>query len=247
MDSRRISEMIVKAYGKKYNLEPEVEMRPVWRQELAVRWRAVLPVLADAKFKIIGAAAGVVFLAATIYYYNILLDYEHEMLKSASQVEVLLQRRNDISINLAKAVGDYSSYERQVLTEIVKLRSLLPKDAARGAKPEDPAAAPPKPGNELAGLLKGQDGTAALASLLAVAEQYPDLKLSANFQSLMAALVEVEKDLAGERLKFNEAAMIYWGYVSRFPSNFFAGMFGFKPTPYFTATQEAQTLKPIAY
>ena len=66
MDSRRISEMIVKAYGKKYNLEPEVEMRPMWREELIVRWRAIAPVLADAKFKIIGAAAGIVFVAATI-------------------------------------------------------------------------------------------------------------------------------------------------------------------------------------
>ena len=135
--------MIIKAYGKKHGLKPQIEMRPKWMQELSVRLGALVPSLDDAKFKTIGAVP--------------------------------------------------------------------------------------------------------LVNPLAVAEQYPDLKLSAKFQSLITALVEVEKNLANERLKFNEAAMVYWSNVCRFPSNFFAAMFSYKPTPYFTATQEAQTLKPIAY
>lgn len=266
MQKSRVSEIIVRAYGKRFNLAPEVEVRRMGREtltdKLAGKFYEVWPVIARSRFKLLGATTALVFVAAAIYYYNALISAEHVMLKSASQVEVLMQRRNDISINLAKVVLDYSHYERNVLTEVVKLRSLFSKDDAKAARldealkaankpaapgaPATPATAAPVSPAALAG--KGPlDSPAALAGLLAVAEQYPDLKLSANFQSFMAALVEVEKDIAGERIKYNEANMAYLDYVARVPSNFFAALFGFESTPYFKATQEAQNLKPVAF
>jgi len=83
--------------------------------------------------------------------------------------------------------------------------------------------------------------------MLAVAEQYPDLKLSDNFNTLMAALVEVEKDLADERIKFNDAVNIYTTNLIRFPLNAYAWIFGFKSRPYFEATADASRFNPIVY
>ncbi|MBF0515213.1 MAG: LemA family protein [Desulfovibrionaceae bacterium] len=247
MDSSRISEIIVKAYGKKYNLKPTLETRHVGVRDFVDRFYLMLAEQTNVRAKLLWASTGVIFLLATIYYYNNLTSAEHEMLKASSQCEVLMQRRNDISINLALAVKGYSQYERQVLAEIVKLRKLFSQDEMRTGKLDDALAGRKLPAAPEASAKQGPEIPASLMGLLAIAEQYPDLKLSGNFQNLMNALVEVEKDLAGERLKFNEAALAYSDYVYRFPSTVFASLFGFKPPVYFKATQEAQTLKPINY
>jgi len=83
--------------------------------------------------------------------------------------------------------------------------------------------------------------------LLAVAEQYPDLKLSNTFINLMTALIEIEKDLAQERINYNDAVNIYTTNMAKFPINIYAVLFRFKDKPYFEATDEAQKLKPISY
>lgn len=264
MHKSRIPDIIAKAYGKRYNLEVQEEPIDFWRQKLLETYHTLLPLLNRSRVQLLGATTAFIFVVAAIYYYNTLVTAEHVMLKSASQVEVLMQRRNDISINLAKAVKGYSQYERQVMAEVVKLRSnnipkaTTPEDLLKAAR--KPAAVPgsapgvqatPGSPDATAGMLPpGSEALAtagALTGLLAIAEQYPDLKLSANFQSLMAALVEVEKDLSTERLKFNEAVMVYSDSVSMIPSNFFAAIFGFRSSPYFKATQDAQKLQPIAY
>jgi LemA protein len=98
-----------------------------------------------------------------------------------------------------------------------------------------------------AALVTGADSLAALDRLLAVAEQYPDLKLSSNFQSLMTALIDVEKDLAVERIRYNDAANFYTTILYKFPTNFYAWVFGFEDLPYFEATHEAKRFKPIDY
>ena len=259
----RVSDIIVKAYGKRYGITPQPIPERTPTQRAMDYLQEMAPVVARMRFKLLGASAAMILVAAAVYYFNLLITAEHVMLKSAAQVDVLLQRRNDLSINLAKAVLDYSHYERQVFAEVVKLRSMFGQDDARGKKldellksgrkpaPGAQAAAPPSSVAPVAPVAPGAPGVPdaipSLVGMLAVAEQYPDLKLSANFQSLMSAIVDVEKDLAGERLKYNEAIMGYLDYVARVPSNFFAALFGFKDMPYFKATQEAQTLKPIAY
>ncbi|WP_052279026.1 LemA family protein [Solidesulfovibrio magneticus] len=248
MKTKRMTDIIVEAYGKKYDLAPRQAPRHAFWDELGYRLRAVAEMPMDVRLRWLLGFCFLVLAAATIYYYNTLIGVEHDVMKSRAQVDVFMQRRNDISINLAKALQDYSHYEKNVLTEIVKLRTALGGEGAnpgaveellKNAGPAAPAGTAPA---GAAGL-----SSAALARLLAVAEQYPDLKLSANFQSLMAALVEVEKDLAGERVKFNEAILAYANYVDKFPSNFFALCFGFRMTPYFKATQDAQVLTPISY
>jgi len=250
MDSSRISKIISQAYGKKYNLKPATPVRHVGVRDVIDRFYFMLAQQTNVRAKFLWGSTAVFLCLVTIYYYNNLVSAEDVMQKAASQCEVLMQRRNDITINLSLAVKGYSQYERQVLEEIVKLRKMFSLEDIRAGKLDEamaarkaPAAA--NPGEQAA--RQGADIPAALTGLFAIAEQYPDLKLSGNFLNLMNALVEVEKDLAGQRLMFNEAALVYSDYVYRFPSNVFASTFGFKRPNYFKANVEAQNLKPINY
>jgi LemA protein len=198
--------------------------------------------------------ASVLLIVGTIYYYNLLVTTEQDVLSSGGKVDAMLQRRNDISINLSKAVLDYSKHERGVFTAVTGLRSIFTKESINNPelkelleKLEQPGAIEPKTVKKSGKIIPALDPSSPLARLMAVAEQYPDLKLSATFQNLMTALIDVEKDLAGERINYNDTVNIYTTNFKRFPVNVFASIFRFKPRPYFEATEEAKRLKPIEY
>ncbi|MBW2277154.1 MAG: LemA family protein, partial [Deltaproteobacteria bacterium] len=99
------------------------------------------------------------------------------------------------------------------------------------------------------------DGTAAkglpidtkLSGVLALAEQYPDLKLSDNFRRFMDALVETEKALCDERMTYSEVVNSYTTKLKTFPGNLFAKIYGFELIPYFEADHDAQRFKPVDY
>ena len=245
-----VTTLIQKAYGRKYRLYPEYTIFEAPRNYLA-KMRPMLAVITEKRFKIVAALLLAVLLAGSIYYFNLLVQTEQDVLAAGAKVDALQQRRNDISINLSKAVLDYSQHEQSVFTAVVGLRSLLSKKRTTGAaldenlkKFEQTAAAGAK--IPVSGTMVA-DPLSAWSRLLAVAEQYPDLKLSSNFQSLMTALIEVEKDLAAERIRYNDTANLYTTVFQKFPTNFYAWVFGFKALPYFEATHEAKRFKPIEY
>ncbi len=271
------TEMIVRAYGDRYALVAEPDRKRTAVQRLLHYLNGLVPVFALMRFKLLAATAVLIMVVASIYYFNQLVNASHAVHRSEAQVDVLMQRRSDLTVNLARAVLDYSMYERQVFSEVVRLRAMFGQDDVRGIRLDEllslnrrPAAgALPLAGgagmtalgaDSLAAVGGGGAGTpsaidpasiggpaasASLAGLLAVAEQYPDLKLSVTFQSLMAAIVEVEKDLAAERLKYNEDVMAYMEFVRRFPSRIFATIFGFTGQGYFIADEHAQRFVPL--
>ncbi len=118
---------------------------------------------------------------------------------------------------------------------VEEVLSRFRRQGAQGGGPESATTAP------------ASGDLSPLARLLAVAEQYPDLKLSNTCINLMTALIEIEKDLAQERIKYNDNVNIYTTNMAKFPINIYATLFGFKHKPYFEATGEAQKLKPISY
>jgi LemA protein len=179
-----------------------------------------------------------------------LVAQESNMMASYSNMYVVLQRRNDIGRNLITAIRYYTEYEERVYNEIVRLRSNQPKSAETKESTPDipsPKTTPEEKAAALAALtssLSAAAGTASpLTKLMAVAEQYPDLKSETNFSLLMAAMVDLEKDLAIQRIKFNADANTYTTTLRQFPSNIFAWEFGFKNFPYFAATQDAKEFK----
>jgi len=253
METSNINQIIKTAYGRRYNLESSFGMIQGIRYHLeslksAIQSRKSL----ISTFVVITAIIG-----ASIYYYNLLITTEQDVLARNGKIHALMQRRNDISINLAKAVFDYSNHERNVFTAIVALRTMLTqkdineKDVQKILKEFDKsnivnteAKALQQYGDEKQ---INFDAFSSLSKLFAVAEQYPDLKLSTTFQSLMTALIEVEKDLANERIKFNDAVNIYTTNRAKFPVNIYAQIFGFKDRSYYEATDNAKTFKPIFY
>lgn len=250
MRRNNVTTLIRRVYGKRYGLDPyrEISARPRY---YPARIQPLLMFVREKRFQLLFFVILVVLVGGSVYYFNLLVSTEQDVLAARGKVNALQQRRNDISINLSKATLDYSRHERSVFTVVVALRALFAEKGVDNAKIEelfkelkqsgaiDTANLPEK--------LSGTENLSASNRLLAVAEQYPDLKLSSNFNNLMTALVEVEKDLAAERIKFNDAVNIYTTNIIKFPINAYAWIFGFKAQSYFEASADAQKFKPIDY
>ena len=166
-------------------------------------------------FMIFLAAVGaiVVFI---IVSYNRLVSLTQRSQSAWSDVDVQLKRRTDLVPNLVELVKGYAAHERDTLDAVVKARS-----AAVAAQTPDSRA-------QAEGQL-----SQALRGLFALAESYPDLKATANFQSLQASLGEIEEAVQNARRYFNAVIRDLNTAIQEFPSNMVAGFFQFKPHAYF--------------
>ena len=157
---------------------------------------------------------------------------KNEAVKSAwSQVDVVLQRRADLIPNLVETVKGYAQQEQTVFTEIAKARSAL---LSAGTPAQKIAA-------------NGQlDG--ALGRLLALSENYPQLKSNENFQRLQDELAGTENRIAVERKRYNDTLQDYNTYVQHFPNSFYAGFAGFKPNDaYFKASEGSREVPKVNF
>ena len=157
---------------------------------------------------------------------------KNEAVKSAwSQVDVVLQRRSDLIPNLVDTVKGYAKQEQTVFGDIAKARSSL----LSAGSPQEKIAA------------NGQlDG--AIGRLLAIVENYPQLKSNENFLRLQDELAGTENRIAVERKRYNDTLQDYNTYVQQFPASIFAGWAGFKPNPaYFTASEGARQVPRVNF
>lgn len=134
-----------------------------------------------------------------------------------SQIDVQLKRRHDLIPNLVETVKGYVTHERGTLEAVTKARQQA--ISATGGVEERAKAE-----NAL---------TQTLRSLLAVAEAYPNLKANQNFQTLQEELASTENKIGFSRQFYNDAALQYKNRIEIFPSNIFAGLFGFQLEPFF--------------
>ena len=249
MKTDNVTAMIQRVYGKKYNLEDRPRYVVGTRYYLS-KIRPSLAIIRERRFQLLSLILLFIIIGASIYYFNLLVQTEQDVLAAGGKVEALMQRRNDISINLSKAVLDYSRHERSVFSTVVALRSLMKENGVKSEGLEDLLKQAESTGISkeiITGKLSEAGPLSALNRLLAVFEQYPDLKLSSNFNNLMAALIEVEKDLAMKRISYNDSVNVYTTNLAKVPINFYAWVFGFKEKPYYKATEEAAKFKPIDY
>jgi len=257
----RISSIINHAYGQKYKLKSPGLIGPSQNAKYGLSLRS-LGSLVPFKKKRSASRKSIIFLSVSailvlkiimgVYYYNMLVDTEQNMLASHGDVQALIQRRNDIATNLSKAVFDYSNYEQGVFKDVVSLRKFFTESNLNGADTlkqlenyyKKTAAGAPSPRAEMPEM---GSIASALSKLVAVSEQYPDLKLSTNFETLMGALVQIEMDLASQRVKFNQETNIYTTVMAKFPGNVFAWVFDFKTRKYFDADEQAKSFRIIGY
>jgi LemA protein len=157
---------------------------------------------------------------------------KNEAVKAAwSQVDIVLQRRADLIPNLVETVKGYAKQEQTVFGDIAKARSAL---LSAGSPSEKIAA-----NNQLDG---------AIGRLLAIVENYPQLKSNENFLRLQDELAGTENRIAVERKRYNDALQDYNTYIQKFPDNIFASWAGFKPNDaYFKAAEGSREVPKVNF
>ena len=162
--------------------------------------------------------------------YNRFVSQEEAIKTQWAQVENQLQRRNDLIPNLVETTKGFAQHEEAVYKDIADARSKL----LAAKSPEETIAA-------------ANQQTSALGRLLAVVENYPQLKSNEQFNRLMDELSGTENRIAVERMRYNEAVQAYNTSRGQFPSNLTAKMFGFKEHPYFTAPADAKVAPKVNF
>src|SRR3977135_2157004 len=173
---------------------------------------------------------GLVALPLSGCSYNKFVSQEEAIKAQWAQVENQLQRRNDLIPNLVETVKGYATHEEGVFKDIADSRSRL----LAAKSPEETIAA-------------ANQQTSALGRLLAVVENYPQLKSNEQFNRLMDELAGTENRIAVERMRYNEAVQAYNTSRGQFPSNLTAKMCGFKEYPFFAAPPEAKTVPKVSF
>jgi LemA protein len=169
----------------------------------------------------------VVLVAILVALYNRLVRLRNRAENAWAQVDVQLRRRYDLIPNLVETVKGYAAHERQTFEEVTRART-----AAQQAQNVQQQA-------EAENML-----TQAIGRLFAVAEQYPELRATENFQQLQAQLAETEQKIAVSRQVYNDAVLTYDNALQTVPTNIVAGLFNFEPREYFEVEEPAAREAP---
>jgi len=162
-----------------------------------------------------------------ISVYNGLVRRKNVVAEAWSGIEAQLKRRADLIPNLVETVKGYAGHERQTFEDLAKLRiqGQAQSDVAARAQTE-------------------QAITAAIGRVLAVAEAYPQLRASENFQSLQKDLGDIEEQIQLARRYYNGAVRDFNVMIEQFPSSLIAGWGGFKPAQFFEIENAADRAVP---
>jgi LemA protein len=171
--------------------------------------------------------------------YNGLVSMDENVSNQWANVETQYQRRSDLIPNLVNTVKGYAKHESETLESVMQARSQATQVKI------DPSNCTPQ---QLAAYQKAQgDVTTALGKLLAITENYPDLKANQNFLELQSQLEGTENRINVARKDFNDTAKKYNTSLRRFPRNIIASMFGFEKRNYFEAEAGAEKAPKVEF
>ncbi len=174
---------------------------------------------------------GLVVIIAIAFFsiYNSLVRLRNRTKNAWAQIDVQLKRRHDLIPNLVETAKGYMKHERETLEAVTKARNLAQQASSSGA------AARGKAEGEL---------SSVLSRLLAVSENYPDLKANQNFLALQEELSSTENKVGFSRQFYNDAILQLNNKIQMFPSNIIANMTGFKAGEFFEVTVAAEREAP---
>ena len=179
---------------------------------------------------------GAVVLLAVFWFFgtrNSLVSLKEDVEMQQSQIETTLQRRSDLIPNLVATVKGYANHEEEVFTEIADARSKLAGSIESG---------------DMKSISEAHNALdSALGRLLAISENYPDLKASEQFIALQDELAGTENRIAVARQHYNEKLNTYNTTVQRFPTSIVAGMSGYYPMQYFEADESAKKVPKVDF
>ena len=174
------------------------------------------------KYVIIGVIVLLVLVASyVVSTYNKLVNLRNGVKDQWSQIDIQLKRRFDLIPNLVETVKGYAKHEEETLTKVTELRT-----SWAGATTIDEKA---KLNDQLSDTLK---------TIMAVSENYPDLKANQNFSELQEELRNTENKIAYARQFYNDSTTMYNTKIQLFPTNIIAGMFNFREEDLFKAESE---------
>ena len=189
--------------------------------------------------KIILMAIVAIFSMTSCSTYNNMVTKEEAVKTAWSNVETQYQRRADLIPNLVSTVKGYAAHEQSTLQAVVDARA---KATSITLSPENLSS------EKIAEYQKAQSAiTSALGRLIAVSENYPDLKANQNFLELQAQLEGTENRITVARKEFNDATQAYNVQVRKFPANLVAMIFGFDQKPDFEADAAAATAPKVEF
>ncbi len=162
--------------------------------------------------------------------YNTLVKLRNRVKDQWAQIEVLLKRRADLIPNLVETVKGYAGHEKSTLEGVIEARN----KAISATTPQEEM----KASGEL---------SQALSRLLALTEAYPDLKANTNFMDLQNNLKEAEDKISFGRQFYNDTVLKYKDKLEMFPSNIIASIFGFKPEPFFEASESDREVPKVQF
>lgn len=183
---------------------------------------------------ILGVVAVVIIWA--IGSYNDLVTKDEKVSEAWANVETVYQRRADLIPNLVNTVKGYAAHEQETLQSVTNARANATNITI------DPSTATAEDMKRY--MAAQQEVGSALGRLIAIAENYPDLKANQNFLELQKQLEGTENRISTERRKYNETVKSFNASIRRFPTNLIAGMFGFEKRSMFEA-QEGAEVAPV--
>ena len=187
---------------------------------------------------IVGAVVALI-VGYTVVTYNALATATQDVAGAWANVEAAYQRRADLIPNLVNTVKGYAAHESQTLQGVVEARAAATSVVVDG----DNMTA-----EQFAQYSEAQSQvTSALGRLIAVAENYPDLKANQNFLELQAQLEGTENRISVERQRYNDVVKSYNKRIVGFPSNLVASMFGFSKKEFFASQQGADVAPKVEF
>jgi LemA protein len=176
-----------------------------------------LPICAG--FVVLVLAVLAIFYIVSVF--NGLITLRNNIDKAWANIDVLLKQRSDLIPNLVETVKGYMKYERKLLTDVTSLRASLMAAQTTGEK------------------ARHSEGiSAALKSIFAVSEKYPQLKANEGFLDLQKQLVAMENEIADRREFYNDSVLLYNTRIKSLPDMLFAIPLGFRERDYFRAAEE---------
>ncbi len=185
-------------------------------------------------------AIALLFVIGAIYYYNVFIHLQYNLEANLAQIDTQLQKRKNLIINLGTTIVEYSKHEREIFNHVAELRTMFSginsNDIPENIRNQLNANAPLDA--SLGGDLSKWEN--AFSRLMAIAEQYPDLKLSENFRTFMDAILEFEGIIAELRMTYNTSVNEYSTTKDQIPGCVYAFMFQFKDFLYFQVDEDAK-------
>ena len=171
-----------------------------------------------------------ILLIAFWFLYNRMVSRRNAVDNSWAQIEAALQRRHDLIPNLLESVKGYATHERETFEQVTAARS----GAVTASAPPTQAAA--------------EDAlTAAVGRLMVVAEQYPELRATENFQQLQQQLSNTEDQIQITRRVYNDTVQTYNTLIQQFPASLVANSFHFEPRQFCDAPKEAEATPEVSF